>query len=124
MTGVSIKSKGPEGVRVEENVAAEVKGFGRFPSGRNIGAMELVTTPDGNASGTGQVTFTSQEGDSTVWKFYVLGKIEEGKIKGVIIIQMMTTSQRRSWMNGLIAIDEAISDRKTMEYSETGYEWK
>jgi hypothetical protein len=77
VTGVSIKSKGPEGVRVEENVAAEVKGFGRFPSGRNIGAMELVTTPDSNASGTGQVTFTSQEGDSAVWKFYVLGKIEE-----------------------------------------------
>jgi hypothetical protein len=122
--GISVKSVGPEGVRMEETFATEVKGLGRAPSGRNIGTMDIIEVPGGFFSGTGQGIFTTQDGDSVVWKCYSLGKSEAGKSKSVNIIQFMTTSQRLSWMNGFIAVDEGITDPITMELSGTGYEWK
>ena len=121
--GVSVKSVGSDGVHVEESFATECKGLGRFPSGRNIGTIDVVETPRG-FSGTGQGIFTAQDGDAVVWKCYGLGKLEAGKDKGLFIIQFMTASQRLSWMNSFIAVEESISDPKTMEMSGTGYEWK
>jgi hypothetical protein len=122
--GISVKSVGPEGVRMEETFATEVKGLGRVPSGRNIGTMDILETSGGFFSGTGQGIFTTQDGDSVVWRCYSLGKLEAGKSKSVNIIQFMTTSQKLSWMNGSVAIDEGITDPMTMELSGTGYEWK
>lgn len=124
VTAMSVKSIGPEGVHIEENFATEVKGLGRVPSGRNMGTLNTVERPNGFISGTGQGIFTTQDGDSGVWKCYFLGKTEAGKYKSVNIIEFMTTSQKLSWMNGLIAVEEGISDPKTMELSGTGYEWK
>jgi hypothetical protein len=49
---------------------------------------------------------------------------EAGNIKGVVIIQFMTASRKLSWMNSLIAVEEGITDPKTMEISSTAYEWK
>jgi hypothetical protein len=124
IVGVSVKSVGPEGVHMEENFATEVKGLDRVPSGRNMGTLNYVETPGGFFSGTGQGIFTTQDGDSVVWKCYFLGKPEAGKYKSVNIIQFMTTSQKLSWMNSFIAVEEGISDPITMELSGTGYEWK
>ena len=122
--GISVKSVGPEGVRMEETFASDVKGLGRAPSGRNIGTLDIIETPGGFFSGTGQGMFTTQDGDIVVWKVYSIGKMEAGKSKSVNIIQFMTTSQKLSWMNGYIAVDEGITDPTTMELSGTGYEWK
>lgn len=122
--GISVKSVGPEGVRMEETFATEVKGIGRAPSGRNIGTIEFIEVHSGFFSGTGQGYLVTEDGDSVVWKCYFLGKPEAGKYKSVNIVQFSTTSQRLSWMNGFIAVDEGISDPKTMELSGTGYEWK
>jgi len=36
----------------------------------------------------------------------------------------MTSSQKLAWLNGTIHAIEGISDPKTMEGSDTGYEWK
>jgi hypothetical protein len=124
MMGMSIKSIGPEGVHMEETFASEVKGLGRAPSGRNIGTIDVIETSGGFSSGTGQGYLVTQEGDSVVWKCYLLGKAEAGKTKSLNIIQFMTNSQRFSWMNGFIAVAESIADEKTMEFSDTGYEWK
>lgn len=121
--GISVKSVGPDGVHLENTFATEVKGFGRWPSGRNIGTMELIHGLGGAVSLTGQGIFTSLDGDSVVWKCYGLGKSEAGKTKGVIIIQNMTSSQKLSWMNGSIVVEEGITDQK-MEISGTIYEWK
>jgi hypothetical protein len=124
-TGVSVKSVGPEGVHMEENFASEVKGLGRFPSGRNMGTINYVARPDGFSSGTGQGIFTAQDGDSVVWKCLAFGKPEAaGKDKSIAIIQFMTTSQKLSWMNSFLIVYESIGDMKTMEFSGTGYEWK
>jgi hypothetical protein len=122
--GISVKSVGPESVRMEETFVTEVKGLGRAPSGRNVGTIDVIEVPGGLFSGTGQGIYTTQDGDSVVWKCYFLGKLEAGKYKSVNIIQFMTASQKLSWMNGFIAVDEGISDPITMELSGTGYEWK
>jgi hypothetical protein len=124
IVGFSVKSVGPEGVHIEENFASEVKGLGRFPSGRDMGTLNIVLRSGGVFSGTGQGTKTTQDGDSAVWKCYLIGKPEEGKHKCVIIIEFMTASQKLSWMNGLIAIEDAILDPITRELSGTAYEWK
>jgi hypothetical protein len=122
--GVSVKAVDSEGVHVEETFATEVKGLGRFPSGRNMGTLNVVTRPDGFFSGTGQGIFTTQKGDNVVWKCQYIGKPVAGKHKSVVIVQFMTKSQKLSWMNGLIGVEESIYDPKTMELSGTGYEWK
>jgi hypothetical protein len=122
--GVSVKSVDSEGVHMEETFVSEFKGFGRFPSGRNMGTLNIVTRPDGFSSGIGQGMFTTQDGDSVVWKLNGLGKREAEKEKSIAIVQFMTTSQKLSWMNSLIVVIDAISDPKTMELSDTGYEWK
>jgi hypothetical protein len=122
--GMAIKSIGPEGVHMEETFTSTVKGFGRSPNGTNMGTLNIVTRPDGFFSGTGQGIFTTQDGDSVVWKLHGIGKPEAGKHKGVYTLEFMTTSQKLSWMNSLIAITEGVLDPKTMELSGTGYEWK
>jgi len=124
VTGMSVKSIDSEGVHIEETFASEFKGIGRFPSGRNMGTINVVTRPDGFSSGTGQGICTTQNGDMFVWKCYALSKTEAGKDKGPAIIQFMTTSQKLSWMNSLLVVYDSIGDMKTMEFSATGYEWK
>ena len=124
ITGMSVKSIDSEGAHIEETLASEFKGLGRFPSGGNMGTMNVVGRPDGFYSGTGQGICTTQNGDMFVWKCYALSKTEAGKDKGPAIIQLMTTSQKLSWMNSLLVVYESIGDMKTMEFSGTGYEWK
>ena len=124
ITGMSVKSIDSEGAHIEETLASEFKGLGRFPSGRNMGTINIVARPDGFHSGTGQGICTTQNGDMFVWKCYALSKTEAGKDKGPAIIQLMTTSQKLSWMNSLIVFYEYIGDMKTLEYSATAYEWK
>jgi hypothetical protein len=122
--GMSIKSIGPEGVRMEESFTSVVKGFGRGISGTNMGTIEYVMTPDGSTSGSGQGIFTSEDGEPVTWKGYVLGRREQGKDRFFMIIKWWTASQKLAWMNKTIAAIEGIGDPKTGEFSDTGYEWK
>jgi hypothetical protein len=122
--GVSIKSVGPEGVHMEQTFTTVVKGFGRFPSGTNMGTIDIVGAPDGSSRGICQGIFTSQDGDMVVWKGYFFGKREQGKDKTFGVLKSWTTSQKLAWMNVTFAAMEGIADPKTMEISDTGYEWK
>jgi hypothetical protein len=122
--GMSIKSIGPEGVRMEQTFTTVCKSFGRFPNGTNMGTVDFVQAPDGGYSGSGQGIFASQDGDAVTWKMYFLGTSEAGKGRDFGIVKFWTTSQKLAWMNKVIAAFEAVSDTKTMELSATGYEWK
>jgi len=122
--GMSIKSIGPEGVHMEETFTSASKGFGPVPSGTNMGTMDFVEAPGGGFSGTALGIFTSQDGDTVTWKSYLFGKLEAGKYRSLLIIKFWTASQKLAWMNGFIAAAEGITDPKTMELSDTGYEWK
>jgi hypothetical protein len=122
--GMSIKSIGPEGVRMEQTFTSAVKGFGRFPSGTNMGSGEVVIAPDESFSGSGQGIFTSEDGDAGMWKIYMFGKREQGRDRSFGIVKFWTSSQKLAWLNGFIAAIEGVGDPKTMEVSDTGYEWK
>ena len=82
--GMSVKSIGSEGVRMEETFTTEVKGLGRFPSGRNMGTMDIVQHLDGisqrNRSGD---IHNAGRGFCGV-EVLTLGKTEAGKSKGVV----------------------------------------
>jgi len=121
---MSVKSVGPEGVHTEVSFVSQVKGFGRFPSGRDMGTISGLERPGGIFSGTAQGTKLTTDGDSVVWKAYIIGKVEGGKRKDLSIIEFMTTSQKLSWMNGFVAVEEAVPDLVTMEFSGIAYEWK
>lgn len=123
VTGLTVKSVGPEGVHIEETFVSEVKGFGRFPSGRDIGTFNVVQRVGSVFSGTGQGTKTTLDGDSAVWKCYFIGKLEGGKYKSLTIIEFMTTSQKLSWMSNLVAIEDITMD-ENRELSGIAYEWK
>jgi hypothetical protein len=122
--GASIKSVGPEGCHMEETFTTVVKGFGRGPSGTNMGTLDFVQAPDGGSSGSGQGIFTSQSGDTVAWKIHFFGRREKGKDRSFGIVKWWTASKKLAWMNGAIGVVEGIADPKTMELSATGYEWK
>lgn len=124
VVAMSIKSVGPEGVHMEQTFTSVVKGFGRAPSGTNMGTLDLVQAPDGGYSGSGQGIFTSQDGDTVIWKIHFFGKMEAGKSRDFNVARFWTASQKLAWMNGAIAAIEGTADMKTMELSGTGYEWK
>jgi hypothetical protein len=122
--GMSIKSIGPEGIRMEQTFTSVVNGFGRFPSGTNMGTGEIVIAPDGSFSGNGQGICTSKDGEAVTWKIYLFGKREKGKDKSFGIVKFWTASKKLAWLNGTIHALEGIGDPKTMEVTDTGYEWK
>jgi hypothetical protein len=122
--GMSIKSIGLEGAHMEQTFTSVVKGFGRFPSGTNLGTLDVIQASDGGFSGSGQGIFTSQDGDTVTWKLYFFGRLEQDKNRAFGIAKFWTASQRLAWMNKTIAAFESIADPKTMELSATGYEWK
>ena len=122
--GMAVKSIGPEGARFEHTFTSTVKGFGRFPSGTNMGTIDFVVAPDGSSSGNGQGIFTSQSGEAVTWKIHLFGKREKGKDKSFGILKFWTASKKLVWLNGTIHALEGISDPKTMEGSDIGYSWK
>ena len=115
---------GPEGVHMEQTFASEVKGLGKFPSGNNMGTLDIVQAPDGSISGPALGMFMTKDGDTVMWKLYGFGKLEAGKTKSFGIAKFWTSSPKLAWMNSSIVAIEAIADPKTMELSVTGYEWK
>ena len=121
---IAVKSIGPEGVRIEHTFTGTIKGFGRFPSGTNMGAIDFVVAPDESSSGSGQGIFTSKDGEAVTWKIHLFGKREKGRNKSFGILKFWTTSKKIAWLNGTIHALEGIDDPKTMEGSDTGNEWK
>jgi hypothetical protein len=122
--GFSVKSVGPEGIRFEQTVVTEIKGFGRFPNATNMGTLDILAGPDGGVSGTGQGMCTTVDGDIATWKVYSLGKTEGAKGRNMAIVMFESASGKISWIKGFIAWMDGVSDSKTMEFSDTGYEWK
>jgi hypothetical protein len=123
VTGMSVKSIGPEGMRIEESFVSEIKGLGRFPNCRNFGTFNNVMTIAGLSSGTGQGMCTAENGDNVAWKAYTIGKSDAAKSKGVLIIQFMAASSKLSWLNNLIVVYDIVMDMTTLEFTGTGYEW-
>jgi hypothetical protein len=127
ITGVKVTRVHPiEGITMEVSFTSEIRGIGRFPSGKNLGSGTMTQYPHGivDASWQGSV-FTAEDPEQFIWWAHEKGKIvEDGKIKGLIMVTGFTNSQKLSWMNNLIMALELEYDPASQKFNVTGYEWK
>jgi hypothetical protein len=114
-----------EGMTMEVSFTSEIKGFGKFPSGRNIGSGIITRYPHGVEDASYQGTFmTAKEHEQFMWWVHNKGKVAEGgKIKGIVIMSGFTNSQKLSWMNSLLTAGESEFDPAAQQFRVTGYEW-
>jgi hypothetical protein len=56
-----------EGTTMEVSFASEVKGFDRFPSGRNVGSGIMTQYPHGVVDASNQGTVMTVEGAQFIW---------------------------------------------------------
>lgn len=123
-----IKSVGMEGVTSEYSWAVQTKGMGRAKGADiNINVTAVSTmAPKGVAAAKDQGVFMTMTGDMGVLKGFDLMKVTVGgKPAAVGLWSFMTTSEKLSWMNDLIALVtfEAL-DPMWEQFNITIYEWK
>jgi hypothetical protein len=131
ITGFKVTRVHPiEGVTIEASFTSEIRGTGRFPSGKNLGSGTMTQYPHGivDASWQGSVITTAEgggSGDQFVWWAHEKSKVgEDGKVKGLTMVTGFTNSQKLSWMNNLILALESETDLESQKFKATGYEWK
>ncbi len=127
ITGFKVTKVHPvEGVTMEVSFTSEIRGIGRFPSGKNLGSGTMTQYPHGvvDASYQGSI-MTAESGDQFVWWAHEKSKvIEDGKVKGITIVTGFSNSQKLSWMNNLLLVLESEIDPQSQKFKTTGYEWK
>jgi hypothetical protein len=131
VTGFKVTKVHPvEGVAMDVSFTSEIKGIGRFPSGRNIGSGVMTHYPHGTVdqSNQGSMMITAEDdgsGGQFLWWAHGKGKVVEGgKVRGLIIVTGFTNSQKLSWMNNLIMALELEFDPESQQFKITAYEWK
>ena len=114
-----------EGTTMEVSFTSEIKGFGKFPSGRNTGSGIMTQYPHGVVDVSYQGTaLLAEEGEQFMWWAHEKGKVTEGgKTKGIVILSGFTNSQKLSWMNRLLMILESEFDPAAQQFRTTAYEW-
>jgi hypothetical protein len=114
-----------EGTTMEVSFSSELKGFGKFPSGRNIGSGTMTQYPHGVVDASYQGSVMTNEGDQFIWWAHDKSKVVEGgKVKGLTIVTGFANSQKLSWMNNLIIALESEYDPASQKFKTTAYEWK
>jgi len=112
-----------EGGTSEVTFRSEIKGIGRFPSGKNIGSGTMTKYPHGIIDATWQGTLITEDGEEFMWWGHEKSRVlEDGKIRGLNIVTGFTNSQNLSWMNSLVIVELAASIRSD-EFRATAYEW-
>jgi hypothetical protein len=137
VTGFKVTKVHPlEGVTMEVSFVSEIKGIGKFPSGKNLGSGTVTQYPHGIVDCSYQGSFmTTVEGDSGsgsgsdggqfVWWAHEKTKmIEGGKFKGLTMMTGFTNYQKLSWMNKLIIALDLETDPPSQKFKATAYEWK
>jgi hypothetical protein len=131
VTGFKVTKVHPiEGVTMEVSFTSEISGIGRFPSGKNLGSGTMTQYPHGIVDQSNQGSFMTtaeggSSGDQFIWWAHGKGKVvEDGKVKGLIIVTGFANSQKLSWMNNLIIALESEFDPESKKFKITAYEWK
>ena len=126
VTGFKVTKVHPiEGVTTEVSFASEIRGIGRFPSGKNLGSGIMTQFPHGIVDQSNQGSIMTNEGHQFVWWAHGKSKVVEGgRVKGLIIVTGFANSQKLSWMNTLIMALESEFDPESKKFTITGYEWK
>ena len=119
-----------EGVTMEVSFTSEIRGAGRFPSGKNLGSGTVTQYPHGIVDGSYQGSFMTigedgSSGDQFVWWAHEKTKmVEGGRFKGLTMMTGFTNSQKLSWMNNLILALDLETYPESQKFKATAYEWK
>ena len=132
VTGFKVTKVHPiEGVTMDVSFISEIKGIGRFPSGKNLGSGTVTQYPHGIVDGSYQGSFMitgedgGSSGDQFVWWAHEKTKmVEGGKFKGLTMMTGFTNSQELSWMNNLILALDLETYADSQKFKATAYEWK
>jgi hypothetical protein len=126
VTSIKVQSVHPiEGVKMEVSFASEIKGLGKFPSGKNLGSGTMNQYPHGIVDASYQGVVATAEGEQFFWWAHEKSKVTEGgNVKGLVTVTGFTNSQKLSWMNNMIIVIDAEFDLASQEFRGTGYQWK
>jgi hypothetical protein len=123
-----------EGTTMEVSFTSDLKGVGRFPSGKNMGSGVVIQYPHGVVDGSYQGILKTTDGERVFWWAHEKGKVVAAerngggssgdKIKSLIIVSAFTNSQKLSWINNLIMALEAERDLVSHHSKTVAYEWK
>jgi hypothetical protein len=114
-----------EGIIMEVSFTSDVKGIGRFPSGKNLGSGTMTQFPHGIVDASFHGMEMYEDGDQFLWWAHQKSKVVEGgKIKGLIMVTEFTNSQKLAWMNNLIMVLDSEYDSVSQTFKATGHEWK
>jgi hypothetical protein len=120
--GMSIKSVGADGIATESSFVSEIQGFGRFPSGKNMGTITAIEGPK-TSRGTGQGVCVTNDGEALPWHYSAIGRRVGDKHKSVAIVTFSTLSQKYAWMNDLLLVLDIDISLDYSQFSDTAYEW-
>lgn len=114
-----------EGTTMEISFTSDIRGIGRFPSGKNIGSGTMTQYPHGAVDAAYNGFVTTPEGDQIMWWAHEKSKVVQGgKVRGLVMVSGFTNSQKLSWVNNVIMAIESELDPNTMKFSGSSYEWK
>ena len=113
-----------EGTTTEVTFRSEIRGIGRFPSGKNIASVTMTKYPHGIIDAAWHGTLTTELAEEFIWWGHEKAKIfVDGKIRGLNTVTGFTNSQNLSWMNSLIIIVDLAASVLSDEFCATAYEW-
>lgn len=110
------------GMTMKQSFSSEITGFGRCPSGMNMGSGTIMMHQNGKAYGKWFGMMMTEDKEMIVWKGSGHSKKEGEGIKGIMVITFMTESEKYDWMNSIIAV--ADLEGNMMEFSDVAYEWE
>ena len=110
MTMFFIDGMEKDSMTMKQSFESEVHGIGDFPSGKNMGSGVIWMHANGKAGGKWHGMLVTKDNDMVVWKGSSQSKMENGKIKGIMVISFWTKSEKLSWMNEIIAVADISGD--------------
>ena len=126
VTSANIESVHPvEGVKMQVSFASDIKGLGKFPSGKNLGSGRMTQYPHGIVDGEYRGVVTTTEGEQFFWWAHEKSKVVEGgKVRGLVIVTGFAGSPKIAWANNLIIAIDSEFDPAMQQFRGTAYEWK
>ncbi|MGE5821875.1 MAG: hypothetical protein ACM31M_04760 [Nitrososphaerota archaeon] len=113
-----------EGVTTEVSFTSDIKGIGKFPSGKNLASGAMTKYPHGIIDATWHGILTTQNAEQFMWWAHEKSKVtEDGKIRGLNLVTGFTSSQKLSWMNNLVIVVELAGSVYSEQFSASAYEW-
>lgn len=110
------------GIVMKQSFSSEVTGFGRCPSGMNMGSGTVCMHQDGKAHGKWVGMMMTEDNEMITWKASGHSKRSGEGLKGIMVITFMTKSEKYEWINSIIAVADLESTM--IEFSDVAYEWE